>query len=836
MEDALKIWRKAFPFLTAILVFLLVTWAYLHPMVGGKRLDQHDINMWKGMSKEISDFRDQTGEEALWTNSTFGGMPAWQISVLYNGNLIQYLRKAITFGMPYPASTVFMYFVGFYILLLVMRVDPWLSMAGALAFGFSSYFFIILGAGHSSKANAIGMMAPVIAGIILTYRGQLAKGGLLTAIALALQLEANHLQITYYLLLLIVILGLAQLVDAIRYKTLPQFTKASGVLILAAALATLTHGTNLYATWEYGKESMRGKPILTKDVTDQTKGLDRSYITNWSYGIGESWSLLIPNAKGGATAAIGNNHPALESADRGYKQALAQQNAYWGDQPGTSGPVYAGAIVMFLFVLGLFFVKGKYKWVLLAGTVLSLLLGWGKNLMWFTDLFLDLVPGYDKFRAVSMTLVIAEFTIPLLGFLGLYQLYLHPEWIKEKQKWFFAAFGLTGGLSLLFYLSPGTFFSFLGSMEVEQFNRLRMQNPAESDQINAFVSELEKVRMTIFRKDALRSFFFITLAAGLIYAYGMGKLKTHWLTASLTLLLLIDMVGISTRYLNASNFVAERKAEFPFTATTANTEILKDKDQGYRVLDLTNSTFNDASASYFHHSIGGYHGAKLQRYQDLIEYHIQPEIMALSQVMQKDMSLSGIEEQLSRSKVLNMLNTRYVIFNPQSPPIRNLAAFGDAWPVEKVQLVTTPNDEIEQLFQYDLRTTAVVNQEFSQLVGSLQPVNASASKVELTAYQPNKLQYKAQMSAPGLVVFSQIWYSKGWKAFVNGVEQPLVRANYAFRALVLPQGESTVEMRFEPKVWVIGEKVSFAASLLLLLMLAALIYFEIKPMKQNRQA
>lgn len=831
MSNALTIWRKVFPFATAVLVFIVVTWAYLNPMLEGKRLDQHDITMWKGMSKEISDFREKTGEEALWTNSMFGGMPAWQISVVYGGNLMRYVKKAITFGMPYPAGTVFMYFLGFYILLLVLRVDPWLSMAGALAFGFSSYFFIILGAGHSSKANAIGLMAPVLAGIILTYRGAFIKGGLLTAIALALQLEANHLQITYYLLLLIVILGLAQLADAIRFKTLPQFTRASAVLLLAAILATLTHGTNLYATWEYGKESMRGKPILTKDVSDQTKGLDRSYITHWSYGVGETWSLLIPNAKGGGSAVIGQNHPALEQADKGYKQALAQQNAYWGDQPGTSGPVYAGAITMFLFVLGIFFVKGKYKWVLLAGTLLSVMLGWGKNFMPFTDFFLDYIPGYDKFRAVSMTLVIAELTIPVLGFLGLYQLYQSPDWLRSRGKWFYTAFGLTGGLSLLFYLLPDLFFNFLSQFEVEQFSRLKQQNPADSGQIDLFVSQLEEVRMSIFRKDALRSFFFVTLAAAAVYAFGKQKIKANWLTALLTLLLLADMVSINTRYLNDKNFVSQRKVEFPFTANVANKEILQDNTAEFRVLDLTNSTFNDASTSYFHHSIGGYHGAKLQRYQDMIEHYIQPEIAGLSKVMQENMTLESIQEQLGRSQVLNMLNTRYIIFNPQSPPIPNRDAFGNAWAVNNISWAENPNNEIDALAGHDLRTTAVVNKEFEPLLAGLPTAGPGEARIELRNYQPNKLVYDIRLSQEQLVVFSEIWYTKGWKAFVNGQEQALIRANYTLRALRLPAGESQVEMRFEPKVWVVGEKVSLLASALLLLLVAGWIYVEIKGRK-----
>lgn len=828
MNNALKIWQKAFPFATAILVFILITLAYFNPMLEGKRLEQHDITMWKGMSKEVIDFREKTGEEALWTNSMFGGMPAWQISVVYSGNLVRYIKKVVTLGMPYPASTVFMYFLGFFILLLVLGIDPWLSMAGAIAFGFSSYFFIILGAGHSSKANAIGYMAPVIAGIVLAFQGKYAKGGLLTAIALALEIEANHLQITYYLLLLVVILGIVQLVDALRFKTIPHFLRASGVLIAAATLAVLTNATNLYATYEYGKESMRGKPILSKNVEDQTKGLDRSYITNWSYGIGETWSLLIPNAKGGATAAIGSDHPALEEADRNYKKALSQQNAYWGDQPGTSGPVYTGAIVMFLFVLGLFFVKGKYKWILLGGTILSILLGWGKNFMPFTDFFLDYIPGYNKFRAVSMALVIADLCIPILGFMGLHQIYKNPQILNEKRIWFFGAFGLTGGLAFLFYLMPGLFFNFLSSYEVEQFARLKQSNSADASQIDLFVNELTRIRMQIFKADALRSFFFIVLAAGFIYAFAIRKIKQHWLTAALTVLILVDMVGIASRYLNSSNFVPKRKVEFPFQINAASQEILKDTDPNYRVLDITKSTFNDASTSYFHQSIGGYHGAKLKRYQDLIEHYIQPEIASLSAEMEKEMTLGSINQALEKSSILNMLNTRYVIFNPQSRPIINTFAFGNAWTVDAIRWADTPNDEINLLGSTNLKTTAVINKEFEKLLEGFSPANDPTNSVVLDSYKPNHLVYNATMNKQALVVFSEIWYSKGWKAYIDGTEQPLIRANFALRALKIPAGVSKIEMKFEPNVWTIGERVSLASSALLILMILAWLATEIK--------
>lgn len=811
-------WKASLPYFSAIIIFIVVTFAYFNPLLEGKRLDMHDIVMHKGMSQEIVEHREETGEEALWTNSMFGGMPAWQISVIYTSNMIRHVKKVLTLWMPFPANAVFMYFLGFFLLLLALGVNPWLSMTGALAFGFSSYFFIILGAGHTSKAYAISYMAPVLAGIILAYKGKILKGSLLAAVALALQLEAGHLQITYYLLLIIVILGLFQFIDALRFKGLNHFTRASGMLIAAAVIATLTHGTNLYATYEYGKESMRGAPVLEGNMEDQTRGLDRSYITHWSYGIGETWSLLIPNAKGGGSALVGPGHPALDNTDPRFRQALAQSNAYWGDQPGTSGPVYTGAIVMFLFVLGLFLVKGKYKWILLAATILSILLSWGKNFMPFTDFFLDYIPGYNKFRAVSMTLVMADLTIPLLGFLGLYQLYKNPELFEQKKKYFYVAFGLTGGLSLLFYLFPTTFFSFLSSMEQEQFAQIKTANPSERAQYDLFITQLELLRAHIFRADALRSFIYITLAAGLIYAFGIKKLKQNYLTAALTVLILADMVTIAHRYVNDSDFVSKRRIERPFQASRANQEILRDTDLGYRVLDISTSTFNDATASFFHHSIGGYHGAKLQRYQDMIDHHLQAEIGGLMQIMQANPTMTALGTQLSRSQVLNMLNTRYVIYNPEAVPIPNEHAFGNAWYVDSIHRVKNANAEIDALTDVDLSRTAVVHEEFDEWLNGMQADVDHTASIKMVSYQPNHLVYEAKSTTENLAVFSQIWYTKGWNAYLNGEKVPLIRANYVLRALRLPAGEHTIEMKFEPRVWAVGERISFASSLLLILL------------------
>ncbi|MDY0077352.1 MAG: hypothetical protein RBR87_08760 [Bacteroidales bacterium] len=819
---------------TAILSFIVISFAYFNPLLEGKRLEQHDITMFKGMSKEIMDFRERTGKEALWTNSMFGGMPAWQISVVYSNNLIRYVKKVIQLWMPYPANAVFVYMLGFFVLLLVLGINPWLSMAGAIAFAFSSYFFIILGAGHTSKAYAIGYMAPVLAGIILAYKGKYIWGALLAAVALALEIEAGHLQITYYLLLIIIILAIVQLADAIRFKTLPHFFKASAFLLVGAVLAVLTHSTNLYATYDYGKDTMRGTPVLSKDVADQTQGLDRSYITHWSYGIGETWSLLIPNAKGGGTAALAN-HPALGQADRGLRQALSQQNAYWGDQPGTSGPVYAGAIVVFLFVLGLFFVSGKYKWILLAATVLSILLSWGKNFMPFTDFFLDFIPGYDKFRAVSMTLVIAELTIPILGFMALFSIFKNPELLKKNRKYYFIAYGLTGGLTLIFYLMPTLFFNFFSQFELEQFNRIRETNASDAAQIDAFMAQLELVRVHIFKADAMRSFIFITLAAAVLYIYGQGKLKQHWLVVAFTMLILIDMVPVAQRYLNNNNFVSKRKVEKPFQLTKADQEILKDSDPNYRVLDITKNIFNDASTSYFHHSIGGYHGAKLQRYQDVIDHYLQAEIQAVLKSFENNPTLDAIDQNLAKQNMLNMLNTKYIIYSPNLTPITNYRALGDAWTVSDITWIDTPKEEIDALENIEPAKTAVVSREFQDLLQSFSGGDARAA-IQLNEYEPNKLVYDFKSNADELVVFSEIWTPKGWNLYLNGEKHPLFRANYLLRAALIPAGDHKLEMRYEPAVWAVGETISLISSLFLILLALALIVQAVLRQKESLEA
>lgn len=823
------------PYIIAMVVFLSITFIYFYPVLEGKKLKQHDIKMFKGMSKEIADFRENTGEEALWTNSMFGGMPAWQISVKYNNNLMKYVDKVVTLGLPYPANYVFLYFLGFFILLLVLRINPWVSMVGAIAFAMSSYFFIILGAGHTSKAHAIGYMAPVLAGIILSFRGKYLWGGILTAFALALEIYSGHLQITYYLLILVIIYGIYQIIETITTKNYLHFGKATAILIAAALIAVLTHSTNLWATYDYGQDTMRGKPELTKELSNKSSGLDRDYITAWSYGIGETWSFIIPNAKGGGSGLIGNIDE-LKNADPNYRQAIAQQGSrYWGDQPGTSGPVYVGVIVAFLFILGLFIVTNKLKWVLLVATILSIMLAWGKNFMPLTDIFIDFVPGYAKFRAVTIILALAELTIPILAFMALNKIFTEPQIIKKQIKSFYISLGIIAGTIFLFYISPTLFFSFLNQSEVYQFGQ--MMQGKDAAQITAFMNSLQDVRIAIFKSDALRSLFFVITGAALIYFYIQGKLSKTIFIGVLSLLILIDMFGINKRYLNNEKvgrsyamWESKRNADVPYTPSKADNIILQDKNPDFRVIDLTKSTFNDASTSYFHKAIGGYHGAKLQRYQDLIEHNISPELSAIRTAK----SIADLKISLSQQQVLNMLNTKYIIYNPDASPVYNDYAFGNAWIVSGYKVVETADEEIAALNTTDLKMLAVIDKKFEHSFDKNIQSDSNAA-ITLISYAPNKLKYSFNASTTQMIIFSEIYYSKGWKAFIDGQESPYFRANYILRGMTIPAGEHEIEFRFEPKVWVIGEKISLASSSILILLLIALIFIEIRTCKKAKQ-
>lgn len=788
--------KKLRPHLIVLLLFMSISFVYFSPLLEGKMLDMHDIKQWQGMSKEVVDFHEKTGENALWTNSMFSGMPAYQIATWSDANLIQYVVKVITLGMPRPASLLFLYLLGFYILLLSLKVDYRLAAVGAIAFAFSSYFFIIIQAGHMTKAHAIAYVPIVVAAVLYTYRGKMLLGGVLTALTVALEIYANHLQITYYLALMLLIIGLVQFVKDLKAKNLVDFAKRTGVLLVAALLASGTAFTNLAATMEYGKDSTRGKSELTTNLDNKTTGLDKDYATQWSYGIAETFTLLIPNFHGGASqgelTTESETYQAIKSTPNA-KQLIKQLPLYWGDQPGVSGPTYAGAIVIFLFVLGLFFVKSEMRIWLVMATIMSIMLAWGKNFMGLTELFLDYFPGYNKFRAVSMILVIAEFTVPLLGFVALNKFLSSDKLENEKEKSLKLAFYFVGGITLLFALIPSLFFDFVGGQD------------ASLEKNGWPIDALQSDRAGLLSADAWRSFIFIALTFGTLWLFLKNQLQSKYVIFIVGVLVLADMWTVNKRYLNNDNFASKRKVEKPYQASQADQQILNDKDPNFRVFNQTVSTFNDASTSYFHKSIGGYHGAKLKRYQELIENHIAKGNMA----------------------VLNMLNTKYFI-SQQGQVQQNPGAMGNAWFVNNVNIVANADAEIAALNGFNPDSTAIVDIRFSdQIIENLDNSNAT---ITLEEYKPNYLKYTSSSTKDGIAIFSEIYYDKGWNAYIDGELKPHFRADYVLRGMQIPEGNHLVEFKFEPSTYKTGETVALASSVTLLLLLAFVSFKELRKM------
>ncbi len=808
MKTTIPAFKKFIPYIVAVFSFILISMIYFNPLLSGKKIKQGDIRQHKGMAKEIVDFRESDGEEALWTNSMFGGMPAYQISILYPSNLFKKVDNLLKLGLPRPADMLFLNMLGFFFLLVVMGVNPWLSIIGAFAYGFSSYFFIILEAGHNSKAHAMAYMAPVLASVFLTYKGKRLLGAALTMFFVALQVSTNHLQITYYLIIMLFIVGIAELIHHIRTNQLPQFLKASALLIAGGLIAVGPNITNVLLTSEYAKHTIRGKSELTENKKNQTSGLDKDYITQWSYGKEETFTLMIPNAKGGGSGYIGNSKH-LDNADAQFKAAVSQQNQYWGNQPFTSGPVYVGSIIIFLFILGLFIVKSHWKWALVIATLLSIFLSWGHNMMWFTNIFLDYVPGYNKFRTVSMTLVIAELSIPLLAFLALKKIFSEPEIITQKATAFYISLGLTVGVALIFYLIPQTFFHFTSEMEASAFEKQVQSNPQYADQIALFLSSLKSVRIGIFKADVLRSIVFILLSAATLFLYAKKLLKKPVILIILFALIAVDMWTIDKRYLNDENFESKRLVENPFKPSAADQQIMKDKSLGYRVFNTTVSPFNDASTSYFHHSIGGYHGAKLRRYNELIDRYISKQNAA----------------------VLNMLNTKYFIVSGENrQPVAqiNPEALGAAWFVNNIDVVDNADKEIAALNNFDPSKTAIVDKRFQQQISTQQFNIPENSSIELINYKPNRLVYQSNNTEKGLAVFSEIYYPLGWNAYIDGKPATYFRSNYVLRAMEIPAGKHEITFEFKPKNYFLGENIALGSSILILLLFAGSIWWEVK--------
>ena len=819
----------------AIVLFVLISFAYFVPAsLEGRILFQHDASAGKGLGHEQTEYYQRTGERTRWTNSVFGGMPTYQTAPSYKStDTLSKVMNAYHLWLPENVWYVFAYLLGFYILLRAFDFRKELAVLGSVIWAFSSYFFIIIAAGHIWKVMALAYLPPMIAGIVLSYRGKYLWGFILTALFTAFEVKANHVQMTYYYLFIIFFMVIAFLVQAVKDKQLARFGKASAVCIAAAAIGICINLSNLYHTWEYSQESMRGKSELVKpNSANQTNsGLERDYITQWSYGIGETWTLLIPNAKGGASVPLSMNETAMKKADPQFMEIYQQIGQYWGEQPGTSGPVYVGAFVMMLFILGLFIVKGPMKWALLAATILSVMLSWGKNFMPLTNFFIDYVPMYAKFRTVASILVIAEFTIPLLAVMALKKIIDEPELLNKRLKYVYVSFGLTAGFCLLFALMPTVFFSdYISTTELEAMKNI----PSEYQ--GALMTNLRAMRQAIFTTDCWRSFVIILIGTLFLLLYKARKIRTAWLIGGLTLLCLVDMWTVNKRYLYDSMFVEKSVRENPIEMTPTDKQILQTKELDYRVLNLSTSTFNENETSYFHKSIGGYHPAKLRRYQEMIEAYIAPEMQNL---MKGIMEAQGDMTQLngdSISPVLNMLNTKFFIMplqGGQTVPLKNPYAFGNAWFVDKLTYVDNANQEIERIGKMNLRTEAVADKKFKEQLGEAVAQDHS-SVVTLQKYEPNQLTYEVESSKGGVVVFSEIYYPE-WTATVDGEEVPVGRVNYILRAIQVKPGKHTVILSFFPKSVNRTETIAYISFALLVVLIILVCFNEFRKRKQKEE-
>lgn len=863
------------PHLIAVVLFYVVPLIYFSPAVQGYSLKQGDISSFKGMSKEVYDHRQFYDEEPLWTNAMFGGMPAYQISVAYDNNLFYKIDRLVLNDLfvKGPHSLLFLCGLCFYLLMIVMGVGPWLSILGAFGFMFSSYFPILIEAGHNAKLHAIAYLPAVLAGFILAYRGKLLKGGLLFGVFMTFEILSNHVQVTYYFALMLVILGIYYAAEAVKNKTLPEFVKSTGVLIIAGIFAILSNADMLWNTYQYSKQTMRGKSELTIASNggvneNQTGGLDIDYLTQWSYGIGETWSLIIPEIKGGASGAA-------------EYQRGRQINAYWGDQPFTSGPVYVGAFLLLLFIISFFVLDGIFRWPMLAITLLFFLISWGRNTMWFTELMVDYLPMYDKFRTPSMALLIIEMVVPMSAVLVLDKLYKTPRLLTDKllKKKLIIAVGAVTGLALVIGLMPGVFFNFFSPQEVQQFDQmLAGQNASQAAKM---MSQVEDYRIGIVRGDAFRSIFIILLGLGISWFF-IKKQNIQLLGICLAVLVLGDLWMVDKRYVSnekqRGKYVRWEKAKpyyYEHLPNTADESILngalqnnpeleaeiqsavaekraevsvKEKahmnyivnNERYRVYNQNtnfrvfqiNNPFNESRTSFFHKSIGGYSAVKMGRYQDFIDFYLTPELQSLIG------SLKGggqdIMQVLSERKYLNMLNCRYIIYNPDAPAIANPYAFGNGWFVKNVKQVENADQEIQELAKLDLNREAVLLKEQAEKIGG---INAGGmGTINLVSYKANELVYSCKLNSDGFAVFSEIYYEDGWNAYIDGEPVPHCKVNYLLRGLNVPTNANEIVFRFEPTSFKRTSIISLGSSALLALLVLGYFVKQLKDAKPEEKA
>lgn len=926
-------WTKALPVLAAIALFYTITLVYFSPVLEGKRLAMGDIKQWQGMAREVEEHRERTGEEALWTGSMFSGMPAYQISVKWSANLLHAAHSFFTGFLPRPASFLFLYLVGMFVLLRMLKVDPWLSIVGAIAFAFSTYFLILLPTGHTSKANAIGYMPMVLGAVWMLYRGRMLLGAALLALFLGIEITMNHVQVTYYLGMLLALFVLAEALRAFREKQLGDFAKRSGLGAAAVVLALLCNIGLLWSTWEYGQYSTRGPSELTiradgSPAADiRTKGLDRDYVTDYSFGLDETLNMLVPNAKGGHTGLIGNEPDAMAKADPRFRQNIAQMNRYSGDQTYVAGPMYIGVIAVLLMVLMLAQAEAKARWwmlgiiplllfllqmeqpvvvgalvivYLLAGLflwrdtlgyalfgalVLAILLAWGRNFMPLTDFFLDHVPGYNKFRAVTIILVLVALVVPLLGVLYLDRQLKAGGWDKATEKRSLIGMGVVLVLLLGLAILPGTFVDLISERERDSFTEQIAQAPETEAQYLTFIHSLKEVRAYFVSSDAWRGFAFALGAALLVFLHGRRKIGKLVLVLGIGLLVLVDEAVVGKRYVNNEQergrytmWEDPTASEIPHQPNAADRAILEqestpqleeahrqtvarlkeqkrssggrgirpEEDMQLRFAELRRSThfrtlnlnnpFNDGRTSYFHKSLGGYHGAKLKRYQELIEFHLAPALQRITGALQNIRRQEQLDSLLAQEGVLNMLNTRYLIYSPERPPIRNLNALGPAWFVDEVEWVKDAEAEITRLGAIDPARTALVDERFRSTLGNSGASADPSATVELDSYATNALQYTVRSANGGVVVFSEIWYGPDWQVTIDGQPAEYVRANYVLRAMAVPAGEHKVEFRVQSKAFNTARPIALASSGLVLLLALVLLGMEVRRCMRNEDA
>lgn len=824
-------YKNYIPHIAAVVIFFLISVIYFaKPLSEGKKINLPDIDNYKGSSHEIWDYQKETGKKTLWTNSMFSGMPTYQITTPPSPKLLTVIHRILNLDHIRPINFIFLYFIGFYIALLCFKIDPWVAIVGAIGYAFSSYFFIIIDAGHAAKIMALGYLPPIIGGIHLAYKGKRLLGGLIMGLFLALQIKINHPQITYYTAIIALLYAIVLFIYSFKDKKVVGFIITSAILVVFGVVAVGTNLGVLMPTLEYTDYSTRGKSDLVEDKDNQTSGLDKDYATDWSYGIGESFTVLIPNFMGGASVSeLPENSETYKLYEKhgsraAAKNAIKHQYTYWGEQPSTAGPVYIGAIICFLFVFAFFIADKKYIWWLGIATFISFILSWGKHIPGITHFLLDHLPIYNKFRAVSVGLVIAEFTMPLLAILAVNKLLKGEVPKAQAIKGLKYAVGITGGLSLFFIMFAKSLFDFNGAVDQQYLT----QQGGEM-----IVDALKADRLMLFRKDAFRSLVYILLSAGVIYFFVIEKLKMTYALISLGALILIDMWGVNLRYLNDDDFVSKRKAKTPFAKTKADEFILQDPTLDYRVLNMAVSTFNDASTSYYHKSIGGYHGAKMQRYQELISYHISQDMQRIYTAF-RSQDMTVIDKALESCSTLNMINTKYIIYNPEAAPILNRSAMGNAWFANNVKWVKNANEENEALFSFDLKKDIVIDEKFKDQFEGFSPIYDSSASIDLISYAPDELKYKSSSQTDQLAVFSEIYYPKGWHVTIDGEEVDHFRCNYVLRGLKVPAGAHEIDFKFEPETYYRAQTLAKASSIVFLLLILGVVFIEYKAIKEQK--